>query len=186
MKRCERSARPPVGCSALESFGPDVKYVSVSAGMKQNRPPTESMQYFGLAKIDGTNRAPDDDAPRSNRQGALQHRLAARVGAVASMARRRYRSTATERVAGGRHERSKGGARRVWSHPVPQAVARGVVAPNFHDGSDARHFCRAARGRCGAAEDSAADRFPFDGLPSSRAHIRFRCIPRRSPRTRLD
>ncbi len=35
------------------TFGPDVKYVSVPAGMKQNRPPTEGMQYFGLARIDG-------------------------------------------------------------------------------------------------------------------------------------
>jgi alkaline phosphatase D len=35
------------------TFGPDVKYVSVPAGMKQNRPPTEGMQYFGLAQIDG-------------------------------------------------------------------------------------------------------------------------------------
>jgi len=46
----------------LEPFGPDVKYVSVPAGMKQNRPPTESMQYFGLAKIDGTRRT-DQTAP---------------------------------------------------------------------------------------------------------------------------
>jgi len=36
------------------TFGPDVKYVSVPAGLKANRPPTEGMQYFGLAKIDGT------------------------------------------------------------------------------------------------------------------------------------
>ena len=36
------------------TFGPEVKYVSVPAGMKQNRPPTDGMQYFGLAKIDGT------------------------------------------------------------------------------------------------------------------------------------
>ncbi len=35
------------------TFGPDVKFSSVPAGMKQNRPPTEGMQYFGLAKIDG-------------------------------------------------------------------------------------------------------------------------------------
>jgi alkaline phosphatase D len=35
------------------TFGPDVKYVSVPVGMKQNRPPTEGMQYFGLARIDG-------------------------------------------------------------------------------------------------------------------------------------
>jgi alkaline phosphatase D len=35
------------------TFGPDVKYVSVPAGMKPNRPPTEGLQYFGLAKLDG-------------------------------------------------------------------------------------------------------------------------------------
>jgi alkaline phosphatase D len=35
------------------TFGPEVKYVSVPAGMKPNRPPTEGMQYFGLANIDG-------------------------------------------------------------------------------------------------------------------------------------
>jgi alkaline phosphatase D len=35
------------------TFGPDVKYVSVPAGMKQNRPPIEGLQYFGLGKIDG-------------------------------------------------------------------------------------------------------------------------------------
>ena len=38
------------------TFGPDVKYSSVPAGMKQNRPPTDGMQYFGLAKIDGATR----------------------------------------------------------------------------------------------------------------------------------
>jgi alkaline phosphatase D len=35
------------------TFGPDVKYVSAPPGMKQNRPPTEGKQYFGLATIDG-------------------------------------------------------------------------------------------------------------------------------------
>lgn len=35
------------------TFGPDVKYVSVPTGMKQNRPPTAGLQYFGLGKIDG-------------------------------------------------------------------------------------------------------------------------------------
>jgi alkaline phosphatase D len=35
------------------TFGPDVKYVSVPPGMKQNRPPTEGKQYFGVATIDG-------------------------------------------------------------------------------------------------------------------------------------
>src|SRR5215831_2890179 len=36
------------------TFGPDVKYSSAPPGMKQNRPPIDGMQYFGLAKIDGT------------------------------------------------------------------------------------------------------------------------------------
>jgi alkaline phosphatase D len=35
------------------TFGPDVRFQSVAEGMKQNRPPTEGMQYFGLAAIDG-------------------------------------------------------------------------------------------------------------------------------------
>jgi alkaline phosphatase D len=42
------------GPNAIDrTFGPDVKYVSVPPGMKQNRPPSEGLQYFGLAKIDG-------------------------------------------------------------------------------------------------------------------------------------
>src|SRR5262245_58630017 len=39
------------------TFGPDVKYSSAPPGMKQNRPPTDGMQYFGLAKIDGATQA---------------------------------------------------------------------------------------------------------------------------------
>jgi len=35
------------------TFGPDVRYVSVPAGMKQNRPPTDGLQYFGTVSIDG-------------------------------------------------------------------------------------------------------------------------------------
>jgi alkaline phosphatase D len=31
-----------------KTFGPDVVYVSAPPGMKQNRPPTVGMQYFGL------------------------------------------------------------------------------------------------------------------------------------------
>jgi alkaline phosphatase D len=36
-----------------QTFGPDVRFQSVAAGMKQNRPPTEGKQYFGQAVIDG-------------------------------------------------------------------------------------------------------------------------------------
>ncbi len=36
-----------------QTFGPEVRFRSVPDGMKQNRPPTEGLQFFGLAKIDG-------------------------------------------------------------------------------------------------------------------------------------
>jgi len=36
------------------TFGPEVRYHSVPAGMKQNRPPSEGMQYFGHVSIDGS------------------------------------------------------------------------------------------------------------------------------------
>jgi alkaline phosphatase D len=36
-----------------QTFGPDVRYSSAPASMKQNRPPSDGMQYFGLARIDG-------------------------------------------------------------------------------------------------------------------------------------
>jgi alkaline phosphatase D len=36
-----------------QTFGPEVRYKSVPDGMKQNRPPTEGMQYFGTVRIDG-------------------------------------------------------------------------------------------------------------------------------------
>jgi len=36
-----------------KTFGPDVRYQSVPPGMKQNRPPTEGKQYYGMAAIDG-------------------------------------------------------------------------------------------------------------------------------------
>jgi alkaline phosphatase D len=36
-----------------QTFGPEVRYKSVPERMKQNRPPTEGMQYFGTVRIDG-------------------------------------------------------------------------------------------------------------------------------------
>jgi alkaline phosphatase D len=38
------------------TFGPDIRYVSVPRGMRQNRPPSDGLQYFGLAKIDAQTR----------------------------------------------------------------------------------------------------------------------------------
>ncbi len=35
-----------------KTFGPDVKYVSVPPGMKQNRPPSDGYQFFGIGRID--------------------------------------------------------------------------------------------------------------------------------------
>ncbi|HWW06744.1 alkaline phosphatase D family protein [Collimonas sp.] len=34
------------------TFGPDVRYVSIPSDMKQNRPPSELLQFFGVGKID--------------------------------------------------------------------------------------------------------------------------------------
>jgi alkaline phosphatase D len=34
------------------TFGPEIKFLSVPPDMKQNRPPSEGLQFFGLAKID--------------------------------------------------------------------------------------------------------------------------------------
>lgn len=39
------------------TFGPDVKFVSIPQGMKQNRPPTEGLQFFGIGRIDARTRA---------------------------------------------------------------------------------------------------------------------------------
>lgn len=42
------------GPSTLDlTFGPDVRYLSVRADLAQNRPPTEGLQFFGHAAIDG-------------------------------------------------------------------------------------------------------------------------------------
>jgi alkaline phosphatase D len=39
------------------TFGPEVRYQSVTAGMKQNLPPTDGKQYFGTVRIDGATEA---------------------------------------------------------------------------------------------------------------------------------
>ncbi len=36
-----------------DTFGPQLKYMSVPQGMKSNRPPTEGLQFFGVLKING-------------------------------------------------------------------------------------------------------------------------------------
>ncbi len=42
------------GPNALDlTFGPELKFVSVPAGNKQNLPPSAGQQFFGIAKIDG-------------------------------------------------------------------------------------------------------------------------------------
>jgi alkaline phosphatase D len=35
-----------------KTFGPDVKFVSVPLGMKQNRPPSDGLQFFGIGRVD--------------------------------------------------------------------------------------------------------------------------------------
>ena len=39
------------------TFGPEIRYQSVTAGMKQNLPPTEGKQYFGAVRIEGATEA---------------------------------------------------------------------------------------------------------------------------------
>jgi alkaline phosphatase D len=39
------------------TFGPEIRYQSVTAGMKQNLPPTDGKQYFGTVRIDGATEA---------------------------------------------------------------------------------------------------------------------------------
>ena len=39
------------------TFGPEVRFQSMPAGMKQNLPPTEGKQYFGMVRIDGATEA---------------------------------------------------------------------------------------------------------------------------------
>ena len=35
------------------TFGPQVKFISVPTGMKPNRPPSDGLQFFGAVRIDG-------------------------------------------------------------------------------------------------------------------------------------
>jgi alkaline phosphatase D len=36
------------------TFGPEVRFLSIPEGLKANRPPSDGLQFFGLVKIDGT------------------------------------------------------------------------------------------------------------------------------------
>jgi alkaline phosphatase D len=38
------------------TFGPEVRFLAVPPGMKPNRPPSEGLQFFGTARIDGRSR----------------------------------------------------------------------------------------------------------------------------------
>jgi alkaline phosphatase D len=40
-----------------DTFGPEVKFNSLPPGMKQNRPPSDGLQFFGAVKIDGKTEA---------------------------------------------------------------------------------------------------------------------------------
>jgi alkaline phosphatase D len=35
------------------TFGPEVKFLSIPEGLEANRPPSDGLQFFGLVKIDG-------------------------------------------------------------------------------------------------------------------------------------
>jgi alkaline phosphatase D len=36
-----------------DTFGPEVRFLGIPAGMKPNRPPSEGLQFFGTLRIDG-------------------------------------------------------------------------------------------------------------------------------------
>ncbi|HZF56389.1 MAG TPA: alkaline phosphatase D family protein [Polyangiaceae bacterium] len=36
-----------------DTFGPEVRFLAIPKGMKQNRPPSEGLQFFGTVRIDG-------------------------------------------------------------------------------------------------------------------------------------
>ena len=38
------------------TFGPEVRFIGIPAGMKQNRPPSEGLQFFGTLTADATHR----------------------------------------------------------------------------------------------------------------------------------
>jgi alkaline phosphatase D len=38
------------------TFGPEVKFNSIPADLKPNRPPSDGLQFFGTVKIDGTSK----------------------------------------------------------------------------------------------------------------------------------
>jgi alkaline phosphatase D len=45
------------GPNALDpTFGPEVRFCAVPAGMRPNRPPSDGRQYFGTVRIDGRSR----------------------------------------------------------------------------------------------------------------------------------
>jgi alkaline phosphatase D len=39
------------------TFGPDVKFTGIPAGMKPNRPPSEGFQFFGKMRVDHRTKA---------------------------------------------------------------------------------------------------------------------------------
>ena len=46
------------GPAALDgTFGPEVKFVGIPQGMKQNRPPSDGFQFFGTLRVDGKTEA---------------------------------------------------------------------------------------------------------------------------------
>ena len=46
------------GPNALDdSFGPEVRFLSIPEGMKPKRPPSEGLQFFGMARVDGRSEA---------------------------------------------------------------------------------------------------------------------------------
>jgi alkaline phosphatase D len=62
------------GPAALDrTFGPEVRFLGIPAGMKPDRPPSEGLQFFGLLEVEG--RSGVLRAELRNRDGRTLHRL---------------------------------------------------------------------------------------------------------------
>jgi alkaline phosphatase D len=58
-----------------QTFGPEVRFRSIPDGMKQNRPPTDGLQFFGSVRVHGTSdRGHDRQDPQPRGRGAVQRR----------------------------------------------------------------------------------------------------------------
>ena len=60
-----------------DTFGPELRFSSVPAGMPPNRPPSDGLQFFGLVRISGEDEGDDGGAEKPGGRGDLHGRAGA-------------------------------------------------------------------------------------------------------------